>query len=66
MLWVFGVYPKPMSRRLLLLTVVLIGFCYILLGIDGVEGLEKESKSKSPKALFVDTYFEDWLFEAND
>jgi len=55
-----------MSRRLLLLTVVLIGFCYILLGIDGVEGLEKESKSKSPKALFVDTYFEDWLFEAND
>jgi len=41
-----------------LLTVVLIGFCYVLLVTDEVEGLEKESKSKSPKALFFDPYFE--------
>ena len=55
-----------MSRRLLLFTAVFIGFCYTFVGKDGVEGLEKESKSKSPKALFVDTYLEGWLFEAND
>lgn len=58
MVWVFEVSPKPMSSKPVLLTILFAGFCYTLLATEEVDGLEKESKSKSPKALFFELYLE--------
>lgn len=47
-----------MSSKPVLLTILFAGFCYTLLATEEVDGLEKESKSKSPKALFFELYLE--------